>query len=235
MASESTMNENINKQNEIPRLKRKKPKVYESTKQAQPEDQEKDEAPEEVETISRSYKGMDMNALDAEYEQDNSSRSTQQRRNTGHPSKDDSGKGVFGMRGNLLLSQINASFGTGTNEADLFMSSEDSSRKRESKSVDARNLHDFIDQTVSSQETDPLMRHHMSIIKGGSRPRSNMRQDRRGTVISRQTKQTYKISFADTVQNDKEKIADVYVVESYKKYNLQNTHGSDQQGCCALF
>ena len=214
------MTENINKQNEIPRLKRKKPKVYESTKQPQPEDLEKDEAPDEAERVNRSYKGMDMNALDKEYEQDSSSRSSQQRRNTGHPSRDASGMGVFGTRGGLIATQVNASFHGEMPEQNSFISNEDTSRKRESKSVDARNLHEFIDQTVSSQDTDPLMRNHMSIIKGGSRPRSNMRQDRRGTVISRQTKQTYKISFADTVQNDKEKIADVYFVESYKKYNL---------------
>lgn len=64
----------------------------------------------------------------------------------------------------------------------------------------------------------------MSIIKGGSRPRSNLRTDRSGTVISRHTK-NFKISFADSIANDKEKLTDVYFVESYKKYNLQNTHG----------
>jgi hypothetical protein len=53
-----------------------------------------------------------------------------------------------------------------------------------------------------------------------------MRTDRSGTVISRHTK-SYRITFADNVTNDKEKIADVYFVESYKKYNLENTHGND--------
>ncbi len=52
-----------------------------------------------------------------------------------------------------------------------------------------------------------------------------MRTDRAGTVISRHTTKNYKISFADNVQGDKEKIADVYFVESYKKFNLENTHG----------
>jgi hypothetical protein len=65
----------------------------------------------------------------------------------------------------------------------------------------------------------------MSIIKGGARPRSTIRTDRRGTVISRHTTKSYKVSFADNITNDKEKIADVFVVESYKRYNLENTHG----------
>lgn len=51
-----------------------------------------------------------------------------------------------------------------------------------------------------------------------------MRTDRSGTVISKHSK-AYKISFADQVSNDKEKISDVYYVESYKKFNLDNTHG----------
>lgn len=64
----------------------------------------------------------------------------------------------------------------------------------------------------------------ISIIKGGTRPRSTLRTDRSGTVISRHTK-NYKVSFADNITNDKEKIADVFLVESFKKYNLENTHG----------
>jgi hypothetical protein len=62
-----------------------------------------------------------------------------------------------------------------------------------------------------------------------------MRTDRSGTVISRHTKSNYKISFADKINGEAEKIADVYFVESYKKYNQENTHGSTQQGCCAIF
>lgn len=54
-----------------------------------------------------------------------------------------------------------------------------------------------------------------------------MRTDRSGTVIHRQMKKEYKISFADHVTNDKSKIADVYLVESYKRYNLENTHGNE--------
>lgn len=67
----------------------------------------------------------------------------------------------------------------------------------------------------------------ISIIKGGSRPRSTLRTDRSGTVINRHSKQSYKITFADHVANDREKIADVFIVESYKKYNLDNTHGGE--------
>ena len=65
----------------------------------------------------------------------------------------------------------------------------------------------------------------ISIIKGGSRPRSTIRTDRSGTVINRHSTKSYKISFADHVNNDRGKIADVYLVESYKRYNLDNTHG----------
>lgn len=78
-------------------------------------------------------------------------------------------------------------------------------------------MQDFLDQSVDRQA-------RISIIKGGTRPRSTLRTDRAGTVISRHTK-NYKISFADNINGDKEKIADVYFVESYKKFNLENTHG----------
>ncbi len=63
-------------------------------------------------------------------------------------------------------------------------------------------------------------------MKGGSRPRGTLRTDRRGTVITKDQKKEYKISFADHVTNDRAKIADVYLVESYKRYNLENTHGN---------
>lgn len=65
----------------------------------------------------------------------------------------------------------------------------------------------------------------MSILKTSSRPLIKERSDRNGTVISRDNK-AYKISFADNITNEKEKIADVYVVESYKRFNAENTHGS---------
>ena len=104
--------------------------------------------------------------------------------------------------------------------------------RRESRSVDGRNMSDFIDQS-NTDEAGGGRFNRISIIKGGSRPRSNMRLDRAGTVISRHTK-NYKISFADNITNDKEKLADVFFVESYKKYNLENTHGGGQQGCCII-
>ena len=137
------MTENINKQNEIPRLKRKKPKVYESNKQTSPED--RDDAPDDSDKLSRSYKGMDINALDKEYEDESSSsRPSQQRRNTGHPSKDSAGMGVFGTRGGLIATQLNASFHNETPEPQSFLT-EESNRKRESRSLDARNLNELID------------------------------------------------------------------------------------------
>ena len=58
----------------------------------------------------------------------------------------------------------------------------------------------------------------MSIMKGGKNPRKHSRLDRNGTVIDRNQKR-YKISFADNVTNDKARLADVYFVESYKKFN----------------
>jgi len=86
-------------------------------------------------------------------------------------------------------------------------------------------MHDFIEQ--SRFDEDQERGSNISIIKNGSRPRSTLRIDRSGTVISRHTK-NYKVSFADNINNDKEKIADVFLVESYKKYNLDNTHGGGQ-------
>ncbi len=64
----------------------------------------------------------------------------------------------------------------------------------------------------------------MSILKGGKNPRTNGRLDRNGTMIEKQQKR-YKISFADNVANDKTRLADVYFVESYKRFNAENTHG----------
>jgi len=84
-------------------------------------------------------------------------------------------------------------------------------------------MQEFFDQEANGSGTERQSR--ISIIKGGSRPRSTMRTDRSGTVISRSASKSYKITFADNVANDKAKIADVYLVESYKKYNLDNTHG----------
>ncbi len=58
----------------------------------------------------------------------------------------------------------------------------------------------------------------MSILKGGKNPRAIKRIDRNGTVIEKHQKK-YKISFADNVNNDKARLADVYFVESYKRFN----------------
>jgi hypothetical protein len=65
--------------------------------------------------------------------------------------------------------------------------------------------------------------------KGGLRQSDVLRIDRSGTKIEKGVK-THKITFADTIEpnNDKEKpkLTDVYVVESYKKYNSENTYAS---------
>ena len=67
-------------------------------------------------TVNRSYKGMDMNQLDQQYE--HSSRSSQ-RRNTGNPQKDElpvakGGAGIYGgARAVLHATQVNASFHDG--------------------------------------------------------------------------------------------------------------------------
>lgn len=50
------------------------------------------------------------------------------------------------------------------------------------------------------------------------------RKDRHGKSIVKKSR-THKISFADNVGDDSNKLADVYFVESYKKYNRENTYG----------
>ena len=62
-------------------------------------------------------------------------------------------------------------------------------------------------------------------------PRMSERTDRNGTVINKERRE-HKVSFVDNVMH--EKLADVIVVESYKKHNMENTHGS-QPGCCFIF
>lgn len=64
-----------------------------------------------------------------------------------------------------------------------------------------------------------------SIIKGGTRPRTARRTDRNGTLITSKAK-SQRVSFADSVTNDRDKLTDVYLVESYKRFNAENTHGA---------
>lgn len=54
--------------------------------------------------------------------------------------------GVFGTRGGLIATQLNASFQNEMPEQNSFQT-EDTGRKRESRSLDARNLNDLIEQT----------------------------------------------------------------------------------------
>jgi len=65
----------------------------------------------------------------------------------------------------------------------------------------------------------------LSILKTGRNPRNTSRLDRNGFAIDRNHK-SYKISFADNINNGSTKLADIYLVESYKKFNQENTHGS---------
>jgi hypothetical protein len=175
---------------------------------------------------------MDINELDEQHESN-----MQNRRATGgHPLiKDSSHKSTRSSRLNSTGNGhggINTSFQTDisgnlkSSAAGLMLDSAftggEIEHRRESRSVDARNLHDFIEQ--SRMDEGGLRDSRVSIIKNGTRPRSTLRTDRAGTVISRHTK-NYKVSFADNITNDKEKIADVFLVESFKKYNLENTHG----------
>lgn len=95
---------------------------------------------------------------------------------------------------------------------------------------DGNGLSDFVKRRNPAAMSD---RPKMSIMKGTVRPREYTRCDRNGATIAKETKQKYKISFADTITNDKDKIADVYMVESYKRFNAENTHGM-QQGCCII-
>lgn len=64
----------------------------------------------------------------------------------------------------------------------------------------------------------------MSILKGGRNPRNTQRTDRNGYAIDINQK-SYKISFADNINNGSSRLADVYLVESYKRFNAENTHG----------
>jgi len=56
--------------------------------------------------------------------------------------------GVFGTRGGLIATQINASFikEKPEQEQNSFLT-EDTGRKRESRSLDARNLYELLDET----------------------------------------------------------------------------------------
>ena len=86
---------------------------------------------------------------------------------------------------------------------------------------------EFFD-TINSRSTYSLTRAaepKMSIMKGGKRPRMSNRTDRNGVTIAKGVRD-HKVSFADSVKKDKEKIAEVYVVESFKRFNLENTHGT---------
>ena len=47
--------------------------------------------------------------------------------------------------------------------------------------------------------------------------------------------QRHRISFADDVSGDKNQLADVHYIESYKKYNQEFYIDNQVQGCCTIF
>ena len=57
------------------------------------------------------------------------------------------------------------------------------------------------------------------------------RTDRVGNSIVKGDK-SHRITFADQVSKDRSKLTDVYYVESYKKYNYENSYGQDN--CCTI-
>ena len=61
--------------------------------------------------------------------------------------------------------------------------------------------------------------------KGGIRRGESERTDRNGNKIEKGVK-SHRITFKDNLQEDEGKIADVYIVESYKKYNQENTYSN---------
>jgi hypothetical protein len=58
----------------------------------------------------------------------------------------------------------------------------------------------------------------MFMKRGGLNTHDTERLDRKGNRITKGIK-SHRITFADHVTNDKEKLTDIYFVESYKKYN----------------
>lgn len=94
--------------------------------------------------------------------------------------------------------------------------------ERLSRSLDQNEIRALNSELIEHSE---LRVPKQSILKGSRNQRAQTRLDRNGTVIDRKQKR-YKISFADNVTNDKAKLADVYFVESYKRYNAENTHGT---------
>jgi len=60
------------------------------------------------------------------------------------------------------------------------------------------------------------------------------RFDRNGTLITKGRSRKHKVSFADSISQDQNKrIADVIIVQSFKKFNLDNTYGSRKR-CCNI-
>lgn len=85
---------------------------------------------------------------------------------------------------------------------------------------DLNNQEDMFRKSMFEQRALPKM----SILKGGRLPRNTSRMDRKGIPIDK-AQRSYKISFADNINNGSSKLADIYLVESYKKHNAENTHG----------
>jgi hypothetical protein len=64
-------------------------------------------------------------------------------------------------------------------------------------------------------------------------PDEEMRKDRFGNPINES--KNHKLTFADQIQK-KEKLAKIYLVESYKKYNAMEVDEEETKACsCVLF
>ena len=71
----------------------------------------------------------------------------------------------------------------------------------------------------------------VSCLKGSKLGNQDQRQDRNGNVIDGEKR--FKLSYLDKV-NKGEPLAQIHLVESYKKYNAED-NSSGSSPCCQLF
>ncbi|CDW72599.1 UNKNOWN [Stylonychia lemnae] len=163
---------------------------------------------------TNSYSKLDINGLESNRKQPS------QKRKSEMPSTEFSSKDLL-SQSDIIQNQANPRHMSTSYGAD-----------RLSKSLDQEDEPENFRGSMLENPRYPKL----SILKGGRLPRNTMRQDRNGYSIDKDLKKQ-KISFADNINintNGSAKLADVYLVESYKKFNAENTHGQ-QQGCCVIF
>ena len=88
----------------------------------------------------------------------------------------------------------------------------------------------------SSVEEHPILKSGkpmMSCLKGSRLSNKEQRTDRRGSVIVEGQRKSFKISYVDKVDKGTP-LAEVHLVESYKKYNAEDPH-QPSSPCCSLF